>query len=935
MKTRAPALVRLLERPASERKIGPFWLVEERGAGGYAPVWLARERYGPIEVRLVAIKLFALNEFGPDKDEIIEEARALALVDHPHVARFYGIVVEESLEIMGLAMELLGGRSLESRLSTEKILSVDETLTIGIAIASALAAVHRAGIVHRDVKPGNIVEDSRGTCKLIDFGIATSSEDVEGVFAVSSSARSGANESEDVTAPVTGMATGTPGYIDPACAGQRLPPTPARDLYALGATLYRCLSGVLPAQVGAPKDGSVIWDGHVLSGKTAPRSLAHHRPDLPVALVLLVDKLLTPRPEMRPRGALQVEHELERIRLELGGRAGHLPPEDEGPFRGLQRFEARDRDVFFGRRDETSKALETLRGRGLVALAGASGSGKSSLARAALLPALIQGDLARWPKTWDVAIVEPGRDPWAAIVAALEPFIPEAPLLDPEPLVTAMEERANVEERGIVLFVDQLEEFVTTSLPESRDEAAELLARMGERAISGVRAMVALRSDLLDPLLGLGELGDVLSKSLCMVEPLRPFGWRESVTKALAAYGYEFEDEQLEGELFRGIEQAADAMPLVEFALAEMWATRDIEKKQLTRASFEKIGGIEGALELHAEATMNVVKETPELTMDIVRQVLLALTTPEGTRRARTEYELVLIAGEKSRDVLAILSRARLLVPAEVTLEAKDGGTEAKGQKSSLGVTVAHEALLTRWSRLQRWIADARADRVLAEELERDGARWKNDPESVGLWSGRRLGFARDLSQKNELRLSQNARHFVQASVRASQRRQAILTLVTTAVVVVLSLLGVKTVRADRELLIAERERAKAREVSLQTERELLEKIENILRSTKTDQEKVDEAQQIFENRKRGTPQVEVTSVVSSVATSKSLPYRGPNANGGSVRPVAVKTVRESVAAATSAQQPPPNEERVEAQVPLAKPSATSESGKGPPSEYE
>jgi len=885
MKTRAPALVRLLERPASERRIGQFWLIEERGEGGYAPVWLAQERYGPIEVRLVAIKLFALDEFGPNKDDIIEEARALALVDHPHVARFYGLTVEESLGIMGLAMELLGGRSLESRLSTERILSVDDSLAIGIAIASALAAVHRAGIVHRDVKPGNIVEDSKGICKLIDFGIATSSTDLlEGVLVPGLSEITASNEFEDATAPVTGMATGTPGYIDPVCAGQRVTPTPARDLYALGATLYRCLSGVLPAQVGTRSDGSAIWDGNVLSGKTAPRSLSVHRPDIPSALSALVDKLLAPRRESRPRGALQVEHELERIRFELGGRAGDLPPENEGPFRGLRRFEAQDRDVFFGRRHETTKALEMLRGRGLVALTGASGSGKSSLARAALLPALGQGDLARWPKTWDVAIVEPGRDPWAAIVAAVETFVPEAQLLDPEPLVSALEERANVEDRGIVLFVDQLEEFVTTSLPESRDEAAELLALIGERAISGVRAVVAVRSDLLDPLLGLGDLGDVLSKSLCMIEPLRPMGWRESVTKALSAYGYEFEDEELERELFQGIDKAADAMPLVEFALAEMWLARDTEKKRLTRASFEKIGGIEGALELHAEATLNEVKDVPNLTMDVVRQVLLALTTPEGTRRARTEDELVQTAGEIAREVVKILSRARLLVPAEIGGEGKKAEGAGKLVVNPMGVTVAHEALLTRWSRLRGWIAEARADRMLAEELERDGGRWRSDNESVGLWAGRRLGFARELIKKNEIHLSKNAKQFVQASVRASQKRNAILALVTSVVVAALSLLGLKTVRAERE-------RAEERERALNNERQLLDKerkltaqIENIMRSTKSEQEKIVEAQKIFDNRERDKAKEDLVPV-SSIVTPPKASSRVLNTNGGPIRP--------------------------------------------------
>lgn len=785
MKTRSPALVRLLERPASLRKIGQFWLVEERGEGGYAPVWLAREMYGRTELRLAAVKLFALDEFGPDRDDIVEEARALGRVDHPHVARFYGLVIEEDIGVMGLAMELLAGRSLEARLSGETKLGIDTCLQIGIAIASALAAVHQAGIVHRDVKPGNIVEDARGVYKLIDFGIASASDDsIENVIAAQYSNVEFPEGPGEATATATGMITGTLGYVDPACAGKRMPPTPARDLYALGATLYRCLSGFLPAQVEKTADGQVRWDPRVLSGKTAPRSVLSRCPDVPPSLAALVDRLIAPRPEYRPRGALHVEYELERIRHERGGRKRLLPSEEEGPFRGLRRFEDADRDVFFGRREDLIRAMELLRGNGLVALVGPSGSGKSSLARAALLPALVDGELAKWPRTWDVVIVEPGHDPWAAIVGALEQFIPEARLLDVESLVAAMADRANDEERGLVLFVDQLEELVTVAEQESRDEAAAFLAEIGERAISGVRAIVVARSDLLESLLGLRNLGKILSRSLCVIEPLRANHWRERIMRALDAYGYELENESLEDELFRGIERVVDAMPLVEFALAEMWNSRDRENKRLTRASFDKIGGIEGALELHAEATVQKLKEADPENVELIRQVLLALTTPEGTRRVCTQDELVQKMGARVSRVIATFTQVRLLVPMEN------------------GTTLAHEALLTHWSRLRSWIAEARADRIILDEIERDAARWQVDEESVERWTGRRLAFAREMIRKRGSGLSENAMHFIQASIRASQRRFAVVVGMAAFLVVAIVTTGALYVNAQRQFRI-------------------------------------------------------------------------------------------------------------------------------------
>src|SRR5262249_13924082 len=150
-----------------------------------------------------------------------------------------------------------------------------------------------------------------------------------------------------------------------------------------------------------------------------------------------------------------VAWELERIRRAIAGRSRPLPPEDKGPFRGLGRFEESDRDVYFGRSIEIAGALEMIRARGLVALVGPSGSGKSSLARAGLWPAICDGELGGWPKRFDGAIVVPGEDPRAQIGAALERFVPNASTREPEALVAALADRVQREQRGVVLLVDQ------------------------------------------------------------------------------------------------------------------------------------------------------------------------------------------------------------------------------------------------------------------------------------------------------------------------------------------------------------------------------------------------------------------------------------------------------------------------------------------------
>jgi serine/threonine protein kinase len=288
-----------------ERRVGPFRLVRPLGHGGFAPVWLAREVYGDTELRTVALKLFSLAGAGASEPggrklseastRIVEEARSLCRVEHPNIVRFLTITMDESQGLIGIAMEYLPGKSLATRLKERGTLSISDVLDVGIAAASALAAVHRAGLLHRDVKPDNFVE-TEGHYKLIDFGIA--------------SAKLVGEDRESQSEVVAGA--GTPGYMDPACVARRDAATASSDLYALGATLYECLVGHVPAAKDAATREQLLHD--VLVGTQSAPSLVGARADLPAALAELVDSLLAVDPEARPRSAEHVAQRLERIR---------------------------------------------------------------------------------------------------------------------------------------------------------------------------------------------------------------------------------------------------------------------------------------------------------------------------------------------------------------------------------------------------------------------------------------------------------------------------------------------------------------------------------------------------------------------------------------------------------------------------------------------
>ncbi len=750
----APTISQLVEGPEASRRLGPFVLVEQLGRGGFAPVWLACETYGDTTLRTAAVKLFALPVAGTasehERGRIIAEARALCRVEHPNVVRFYSLAIDEERSIMGLAMEHVAGTPLDRWLDKNGPMLPSDALAVGGAVASALAAVHRAGLVHRDVKPSNIVEAS-GIYKLIDFGIAGGHREVEGAF--------GSEQSEPDQTQRIAILAGTTGYIDPECIAKRLAAEPVSDLYALGATLFALLTGKLPAS------GDEGLRAEVIEGRALPPGIAQLAPDTPLALCELVDALLAPARADRPTSAEWVAIRIEQIRRELGGTLRAPPPESVGPFRGLGRFEAEDREVYFGRSGEVAAALETLRGRGVVALLGRSGSGKSSLARAGLLPAVADGALGDRPAAWDLAVASPGVNARSAIVQALVPFVPNAESLSPAALIACLAERVHSADRGLLLFVDQLEELATISDPATTEFVVELLREVGERPLVGVRAVVAARRDQLDPLLALTDLGKVLLRGSVLVEPLTDSVWGDVIDRALAVYAYQFEDAELRAEILTELVSTSEAMPLVQFAFTQFWRLRDRANKRLTRAGVRAVGGIAGALERHAEATMSRLLAEPQVTEEELRALILSLTTPRGTRATRSRAELVELAGPSANRMLQVLESDRLIV--------------SHGDN----LTLAHEALITSWGSLRRWLSEEQEQRLLAESLELAAESWVHDSEHAPLWRKLRLENGEQLARSGHIPLSEAAKGFLSTS--RSNTRRRLLLLVGSIVVLV------------------------------------------------------------------------------------------------------------------------------------------------------
>ena len=276
---------------------------ERLGEGGFGEVYRA---WDPALQRDVALKLLKREHRGGAgfAASVLHEARLLARVRHPHVVTVFGADTHDGR--VGLWMELVRGRSLAESVESHGRLGAREAAVLGVDLCRALAAVHGAGLVHRDVKAGNVMREEGGRILLMDFGAMS-----------------------DTASSDEASVSGTPRYIAPEVyTGEKA--TPRSDIFGLGVLLYHVVTGRYPV------DAQTVGELREKIARRESRLLRDERPDLPEAFVQIVERTLAWRPEDRYQTAGAMEQALSAFMGAEGFAAraadgGAFAPADGGP----------------------------------------------------------------------------------------------------------------------------------------------------------------------------------------------------------------------------------------------------------------------------------------------------------------------------------------------------------------------------------------------------------------------------------------------------------------------------------------------------------------------------------------------------------------------------------------------------------------------------
>ena len=486
-------------------------------------------------------------------------------------------------------------------------------------------------------------------------------------------------------------------------------------------------AGDVPAQWLLEASGGVPRRVHELASQWARREAARHvgavagRAEAGRAQLRSIEAELT-------GGVVDLQDARERIAPSRGDSAAVVCP-----YKGLASYDVDDASYFFGRERLVAELVARLVGAPLLGVVGPSGSGKSSVLRAGLLPAFAGGVLPG-SEDWRQLLIRPGAHPMRALAGAL----------------------ASVEGDGrIVLAIDQFEQAFTECREES--ERAEFVAELVSAAKDErgrYVVVIALRADHYGRCAAYPELSALLATSNVLVGAMRRDELQRAIEGPAERAGLRVEAKLVEA-LVADVDHRPGGLPQLSTALLELWQRR--EGRRLTLAVYEQMGGVRGAVARLAEQAYEQLDEGRRA---VARGVLMRLVgSGDGDAIERRSVALEEFELERDEDVarvVALLADRRLLTISEGTVE------------------LAHEALLREWPRLRQWVDQDRDGLRIQRGLAAAAAEWerlRRDQEAV--YRGTRLREAVEWRDACDPVLNELEREFLRAGEAARDRDRA------------------------------------------------------------------------------------------------------------------------------------------------------------------
>ncbi len=445
------------------------------------------------------------------------------------------------------------------------------------------------------------------------------------------------------------------------------------------------------------------------------------------------------------------------------------------PYQGLEAFGKEQARFFFGREKVVQLLMEKLGQANFVPIIGASGSGKSSVVRAGLIPQLEKNG-------WRVLEpILPGDEPLAELKKVLIELFGRTQGREVYSLIKTdglrpVIERLSGSER-LLLVVDQFEEvFTLCPKEEERRQFIELLTQVAELPDSRLAIVTTMRADFLEPCLSYELLTRLIQNESVYMPSLVGAELEEAIASPARLQGYELEQGLL-GEIMEDVVKEPGCLPLLQFALTELWEKRDRQKHQLTVEKYQALEGVKGALNRHAQKIYiykDFLKESPQQER-----------SPQEQEWIKRIFLRLVRIGESSKDTRQRQPKAKLLAIGSHNLGAQDSErlhqqaisvlldrliqgrllvTDQEDKQGEAWVNLAHEALMNGWQQFAQWRKENRQLRRLIDRMEDALREWQQQPKDENLMMGGLLAQVWEKWQEMEPDLDATAREFYQRS---------------------------------------------------------------------------------------------------------------------------------------------------------------------------